>query len=85
MLNLNQIIKTYKNSNMNKELLSYKLKDYYKKCVNNGHFRFGSNEYIIPNEVIDYNKFSGNTGMVRGDSHKFTENDSFLHIDLVIN
>ena len=29
MLNLNQIIKTYKNSNMNKELLSYKLKDYY--------------------------------------------------------
>ena len=29
MLSVNQIIKTYKNSNMNKELLSYKLKDYY--------------------------------------------------------
>lgn len=80
--NLENMIKIYSDTY---EFVNYKLKDYYKKCVNNGHFRFGSNEYIIPNEVIDYNKFSGNTGMVRGDSHKFTENDSFLHIDLVIN
>jgi len=28
-MTVNKIIQTYKNSNMNKELLSYKLKDYY--------------------------------------------------------
>jgi hypothetical protein len=28
-MKVNKIIQNYKNSNMNKELLSYKLKDYY--------------------------------------------------------
>ncbi len=28
-MNINKIIQSYKNSNMNKELLSYKLKKYY--------------------------------------------------------
>ena len=45
----------------------------------------GSDRMRIPNEVIDYNKFNYDNGMVRGDSHKFKEKDNFLHIDLVSN
>lgn len=41
--------------------------------------------FRIPNEVIDYNKFNYDTGMVRGDSYDFPAKDNFLHIDLVVN
>jgi len=44
-----------------------------------------SSRIRIPNEVIDYNKFNYDNGMVRGDSHKFKEKENFLHIDLVVN
>ena len=33
-MKLNKIIQSYKNSNMNKELLSYKLKNYYNLSEN---------------------------------------------------
>ena len=50
-----------------------------------GGFFGNKNEFRVPNEVIDYNKFNYETGMVRGDSHFYREKENFLHFDLVVN
>jgi len=47
------------------------------------HLSPQKNEFRIPNEVIDYNKFNYETGMVRGDSYLFEAQENFLHFDLV--
>lgn len=47
------------------------------------HLSPKKNEFRIPNEVIDYNKFNYETGMVRGDSYVFEPQENFLHFDLV--
>ena len=57
----------------------------YNGLTSSYEYLHNSNNIRIPNEKIDYNKFNYNTGMVRGDSHKFQEKENFLHIDLVVN
>lgn len=73
--NANNIIKMYFDS----EGLTSDIYSFPKEL----HLSPKQNEFRIPNEVIDYNKFNYETGMVRGDSYSFEAKENFLHFDLV--
>jgi len=73
--NANNIIKMYFDS----EGLTGDIYTYPKEL----HLSPHKNEFRVPNEVIDYNKFNYENGMVRGDSYSFEAKENFLHFDLV--
>ena len=74
--NANSIIKMYFDS----EGLTGDIFTYPKEL----HLSPKQNEFRIPNEVIDYNKFNYESGMVRGDSYIYEAKENFLHFDLVV-